>query len=309
MCTHPGCGKTFTRPYDLKKHGLTQHQQRSPKEQGGRAAGTTNPCRAKRPIAEVSTPEFPPPAPRKSQMLSRTESLPPRKGQAPLTVVSLPTSLASLPPPHAPPKPAAHFDVQYRKRVRCEAHKQCDPVHVIGANLDEATVSGKEERVNDSRVSGSGVGGSESQPYRGGTGGATNAAGAGDTKVHIHGASCGHVAILHENHVDFLMEGGKLECYNGKEVRSLCTSIISKPFFFGDCLSGVVVNCGAKASTLLTAVISSCCVQIDIFFEDRPCRGTIPQRATHGLRKILHDATPRGKFCSDTCVRSYEAPS
>lgn len=43
--------------------------------------------------------------------------------------------------------------------------------------------------------------------------------GVGGEKAHIHGAACGHVAVLHENHVDFLVEGGQLECYAGKEVR------------------------------------------------------------------------------------------
>lgn len=42
--------------------------------------------------------------------------------------------------------------------------------------------------------------------------------GVADPKAHIHGAACGHVAVLHENHVDFLVEGGQLECYGGKEV-------------------------------------------------------------------------------------------
>ena len=42
-----------------------------------------------------------------------------------------------------------------------------------------------------------------------------------EAKAHVHGAACGHVAVLHENHVDFLVENGQLECFVGKEVRFL----------------------------------------------------------------------------------------
>ncbi|CAM9171765.1 unnamed protein product [Choristocarpus tenellus] len=34
--------------------------------------------------------------------------------------------------------------------------------------------------------------------------------------VHIHGSNCGHTAVLHNDHVDFLIEGGLLECFNGE---------------------------------------------------------------------------------------------
>lgn len=46
-----------------------------------------------------------------------------------------------------------------------------------------------------------------------------NAKALGQAKAHVHGAACGHVAVLHENHVDFLVENGQLECYDGKAVR------------------------------------------------------------------------------------------
>lgn len=43
----------------------------------------------------------------------------------------------------------------------------------------------------------------------------------GDARAHVHGASCGHIAVLHDEHVDFLVEGGQLECFDGKEVGSV----------------------------------------------------------------------------------------
>ena len=120
------------------------------------------------------------------------------------------------PPPK--PKPAAepHKHLR-RKRVRCDAHKHIDPAAA------------------PERVGSQGAANVVNVPPRGSATGGVSTAQHGDdrpqeqkiadafaeAKAHVHGAACGHVAVLHENHVDFLMEGGQLECFDGKEVRLL----------------------------------------------------------------------------------------
>lgn len=68
-------------------------------------------------------------------------------------------------------------------------------------------------------------------------------AGAGASGKHMHGASCGHLAVLHDQHVDFLNPGGQLECYHGKEVcalcvRRVCVYISVRFFLIHNCATG-----------------------------------------------------------------------
>ena len=154
-------------------------------------------------------------------MLRQQQQQPEWRQQEPDDVVrcaTAPPSLAQEPPPrpaHAKHTATSHtYGVRgaashtyHRKRVRCDAHKHCDPVDTGGS---------------DGVVSAQGA----CRPSHSGGGAAAAAVatvavagGAGEAKAHVHGASCGHIAVLHENHVDFLIEGGQLECYDGKEVR------------------------------------------------------------------------------------------
>lgn len=117
------------------------------------------------------------------------------------------------PPQLLPRDPAARakcgvpqYRPVHRKRVRCEAHKHCDdpPIATEGhsscsshGGAGVVVGPGSTKQHGDERANKGGVGGA---------------------KAHIHRAACGHLAVLHENHVDFLVEGA-LECYGGKEVR------------------------------------------------------------------------------------------
>ena len=114
------------------------------------------------------------------------------------------------PPSPATAKPTSSVGpTHFRKRVRCDAHKHYDPEVGFKAGGHEVVrAGGREVAAEVCRESGGGGGGQEI---------------AGDDvsepKAHVHGASCGHVAVLHDGHVDFLMGSGQLECYDRREVR------------------------------------------------------------------------------------------
>ncbi|CAM9604447.1 unnamed protein product [Scytosiphon promiscuus] len=134
---------------------------------------------------------------------------------SPAVTVPLPPS--SLPPPPPPgstqAKPGAHPPRRiHRKRVRCDAHKHCEPP---AAAKEGAKLTGVKSPANGPGGSSVGdlikqLGDKERQEL-------ARKESPGQAKAHVHGAACGHVAVLHENHVDFLVEGGQLECYDGKQ--------------------------------------------------------------------------------------------
>ncbi|CAM9515550.1 unnamed protein product, partial [Laminaria digitata] len=234
-CLHPGCGKRFTRPYDLKKHQLSQHWGAGSANQLGDGvvrAGSTDGGgggggggdRAKRKLSEVRTPcdtvavDSKPPsfAPRalppvggnivddvlrSDEAMLRQQQQPERRRQEADAVARCVTASPSI-AQESPSRDAAPSNTHLRKRVRCDAHKHCDPVYT-GGGADDVVVSAQDAY----------------KPNKSGRVAAA-AAGAGDpgeAKAHVHGATCGHVAVLHENHVDFLMGDGQLECYDGKK--------------------------------------------------------------------------------------------
>lgn len=130
--------------------------------------------------------------------------------------------------------PSQNGNNQLRKRVRCDAHKHCHPLASaapIEGTLDARRAEGAAavatglsavnlmttNAMSHHRQSG-GHEAALSNLMMGGSG--------GEGRAHVHRASCGHVAVLHENHVDFLMDG-QLECFDGKEV-CWCILVIIK---------------------------------------------------------------------------------
>eukprot|EP00903_Cladosiphon_okamuranus_P005456 g5441.t1 len=138
--------------------------------------------------------------------------LPPLPPQPPVlakaAAAAAQAAAAAAPNPKAAASPRRHLR---RKRVRCDSHKHFD------------TAAGR-ERVNP-------PGGATmiNLPRESATGGPTPSAGDdrrqeqnimetfADAKTHVHGAKCGHVAVLHDSHIDFIVENGQLECFAGKE--------------------------------------------------------------------------------------------
>lgn len=246
VCEHPGCGKRFTRPYDLKKHELNQHHRVTAikgtpdgdptikvESNGGRPT--------KRPIAAVLEPRDGP----QHSALGRTQQGAADLKQRPREHLGVGLSSGGvvgehaetlspiaqeLPPPTTQARATPAHHTHHRKRVRCDVHKHCDPVAAIGAGTSDATECDKgAEAVNDV---------SHQQGENENDGLMSSSVGVGgEARAHIHGASCGHVAVLHEGHVDFLMEGGQLECYDGREVLCVCASVCAFNFFLCRMLS------------------------------------------------------------------------
>lgn len=109
-----------------------------------------------------------------------------------------------------------------RKRVRCDAHKHCDPA----AAPEGVSSQGGPKVVDGPRGPAANATGStlllQQQHEEDKRQERKIAQGFAEARTHVHGAACGHVAVLHENHVDFLVEGGQLECFDGKEVCADC---------------------------------------------------------------------------------------
>lgn len=223
FCIHPGCGKSFTRPYDLKKHKLNQHQGARAKAMGG-TASTILDC-GKRGIAEThialeSSVEY------ESDVGTAAAQQDHRNMESDIfspetdshQSIDLVEGVESCTQPsekfrQSPATAASSHSTRYRKRVRCEAHKYCAP----GAPSDAASMSvDASARAHEERV----APGSTSQDI--GNASAELSTGS-EARAHVHGASCGHVAVLHEDHVDFLM-GGQLECFDGKEVSDIAVT-------------------------------------------------------------------------------------
>ncbi|CAM9799238.1 unnamed protein product, partial [Hapterophycus canaliculatus] len=146
---------------------------------------------------------------------------PERSGRAgsstpmPLAVtVPLPSS-SLLPPPSGSVqgKPGAQPPRRiHHKRVRCDAHKHCEPP--AAAAERRHFPGGKSVARGLGRPSDGDLikqlGDKDRQEM-------ARKERLGHVKSHVHGAACGHVAVLHEDHVDFIVGSGQLECYEGKE--------------------------------------------------------------------------------------------
>lgn len=237
VCSHPGCGKRFTRPYDLRKHEQNQHKGLAPGNGDDGTTSSTIGATAKRPIAAAIAPEVSCPDLWNAQPLV-AESVPPRQGHASAGLLSdrvemqqqqqqrqqhanlvrrtdiLPPIVQPVPP--LPSDRAMPTNTYHRKRIRCDAHKHCDSATAPDAKIGDAAVNVE-----------LGGGPAAVRQQRGAEDGVTAAGGEG--KAHVHGASCGHVAVLHEDHVDFLVEGGQLECYDGREVQCLRAILFFSP--------------------------------------------------------------------------------
>lgn len=154
-----------------------------------------------------------PPAGQGSQQTPPQQQPPPplmpqAQAQPPRGAAAAPLVKGADAPPSKPPR---------RRRIRCEAHKHCDPP---ASDAEEAgSQGGGGTPASGAWGDGTAGGSMQQQQRQERTKMGANERGAGEARAHVHGAACGHVAVLHENHVDFLTEGGQLECFAGKEVR------------------------------------------------------------------------------------------
>lgn len=224
LCTYPGCRKSFTRPYDLKKHIANQHQgfvatavassatvrrasaqaekrgidetvSNQSREGNGNGVLMTEGARR----SDVSAPEVGPKEisvfkPRDSdQCMGPFPGLSNQPMQAPLRTVSSTTP--------------------YRKRIRCEAHRHHD-----------APVAPMVPPVCDGGASTVPKGASAAVPgQHNGPHGGKHSSKDDSSRPHVHRSSCGHKAVLHDDHIDFV-HAGNLECFGGKEVGELMSS-------------------------------------------------------------------------------------
>lgn len=167
-----------------------------------------------------------------------------------------PLRLPSQPPPLLPPQgpaiakaaAAPHRHLR-RMRVRCHAHKHCEPA----AAPERVNSQGRANVINV--PGGPAASGPMLQHGDDRRQEPKTTETLAEAKAHVHGAACGHVAVLHENHVDFLMADGQLECFDGKEVR-LCRVYRAVLCFVS--LHNESTTCRSCSIELLTFKVAGC---------------------------------------------------